>query len=210
MWSKLELSACWLLLFAHFAFGQFTDTLGLSDGFLSFNTSTFAVQLVKDSQTLYSLSTINGGFNFIPTDMMTDRANNGNYHLGDVTFRVRTVGSTAWISGDTSQKRVKLTASPVSGTTKAAANLAPTLPSGSLLNITRRWVVDDNLLELLIDVTNSQKEAVEIGSLGLPLEFNNVSNVLIYSPHKELIRYRFSQVVLLHKLMSYVRSLTHT
>lgn len=99
----------------------------------------------------------------------------GNYHLGDVTFRVRTVGSTAWISGDTSQNRVKLTASPVSGTTMAAANLAPTLPQGSLLNITRRWVVSDNILELAIDVTNSQKQAVEIGSLGLPLEFNNVS-----------------------------------
>ena len=27
---------------------------------------------------------------------------------------------------------------------------------------------------LLFDVTNSQKQAVEIGSLGAPLEFNNV------------------------------------
>ncbi|KAE9400942.1 hypothetical protein BT96DRAFT_956659 [Gymnopus androsaceus JB14] len=149
MWTTLEFIVCWLLLFVH---GQFNDTLGLSDGFISFNTSTFAVQLVKDSQTLYSLTTING----------------------DVTFRVRTVGSTAWISGDTSQNRVKLTASPVSGTTMAAANLAPTLPQGSLLNITRRWVVSDNILELVIDVTNSQKQAVEIGSLGLPLEFNNI------------------------------------
>jgi hypothetical protein len=170
MWSI----AFWLLLLVHSAIGQFTDVLGLSDGFLSFNTSTFAIQLVKDSQTLYSLTTINGGFNFAATDMMTDRANNGNYHLGDVTFRARTVGSTTWINGDTSQNRVKLTASPVSGTTIAAANLAPTLPQGSLLNITRRWVVDDGVLGLMIDVTNSQKSAVEIGSLGLPLEFNNI------------------------------------
>ncbi|KAJ3757211.1 hypothetical protein EV360DRAFT_95345 [Lentinula raphanica] len=151
-----------------------SNTLGLSDGFLSFNTSTFAVQLVKDSQTLYSLSTIDGGFNFIPSDMMSERANNGNYHLGDITFRARTVGSTAWTSGDTSTSRVKLTVSSVSGTTKAAANLAPTLPRNSLLNITRRWVVDDNVLQLLFDVTNSQTTAVEIGSLGAPLEFNNI------------------------------------
>ncbi|KIK71566.1 hypothetical protein GYMLUDRAFT_52628 [Collybiopsis luxurians FD-317 M1] len=173
MWSTLT---CWLLLLVHSArvLAQ-SDTLGLTDGFISFNTSTFAVQLVKDSQTLYSLTTVNGGFNFIPTDQMTARAGNQNYHLGDVTFRARTVGSTAWISGDTSTKRVKLTASSVSGTTKAAANLAPTLPSGSLLNITRRWVVDStNTLQLLFDVTNSQKTAVEIGALGAPLEFNNI------------------------------------
>ncbi|KAJ3840807.1 hypothetical protein EV361DRAFT_936418 [Lentinula raphanica] len=165
--------AYWLLILVHSTVSQ-SNTLGLSDGFLSFNTSTFAVQLVKDSQTLYSLSTIDGGFNFIPSDMMSERANNGNYHLGDITFRARTVGSTAWTSGDTSTSRVKLTASSVSGTTKAAANLAPTLPRNSLLNITRRWVVDDNVLQLLFDVTNSQTTAVEIGSLGAPLEFNNI------------------------------------
>src|ERR1700761_922912 len=106
MWSALT---CWLLLLVHSArvLAQ-SDTLGLTDGFISFNTSTFAVQLVKDSQTLYSLTTVNGGFNFIPTDQMTARAGNQNYHLGDITFRARTVGSTAWISGDTSTKRVKL------------------------------------------------------------------------------------------------------
>lgn len=173
MRSTFQHITCWLLLFAHSTFGQ-SNTLGLSDGFLSFNTSTFAVQLVKDSQTLYSLTTVDGGFNFIPSDMMADRANNGNYHLGDITFRARTVGSTAWTTGDTSTSRVKLTASSVSGNTQAAANLAPTLPRGSLLNITRQWVVDDNVLQLLFDVTNSQTSAVEIGSLGAPLEFNNV------------------------------------
>ncbi|KAJ4470925.1 hypothetical protein J3R30DRAFT_3299979 [Lentinula aciculospora] len=171
MKSTLQYLAFWLLLFVQSTFEQ---TLGLSDGFLSFNTSTFAVQLVKDSQTLYSLTTVDGGFNFIPTDMMSERANNGNYHLGDITFRARTVGSTAWTSGDTSTARVKLTPSSVLGTVQAAANLAPTLPRGSLLNITRRWIVDDNVLELLFDVTNSQTNAVEIGSLGAPLEFNNI------------------------------------
>ncbi|KAF9067275.1 hypothetical protein BDP27DRAFT_1383948 [Rhodocollybia butyracea] len=168
----LSTLACWLLLLVETAVAL-TDTLGLKDGFLSFNTPTFAVQLVKDSQTLYSLNTT-AGFNFIPTDQMTFRAANGNYHLGDITFRARTVGSTAWISGDTSQARAKVTALPVSGTTLAAANLAPTLPKGSLLNITRRWVVEDNVLQLLFDVTNSQTKAVEIGSLGADLEFNNI------------------------------------
>lgn len=153
-----------------------TGTLGLSHGFLSFNTSTFAVQLVKDSQTLYSLKprSVTTGFDFIPADQMTARQGNLNYHLGDITFRVRKVGSTPWVTGDSSAARVTVNPLPASGSTFAAADLSPTLPSDSLLNITRRWVFENNQLELLFDVQNSQSVAVEIGSLGAPLEFNNV------------------------------------
>ncbi|KAJ6606824.1 hypothetical protein B0H10DRAFT_2074531 [Mycena sp. CBHHK59/15] len=172
-----------LMLAVHTARGQ-SGTLGLSDGFLSFNTSAFSIQLVKDSQILYSLKPAGSSFDFIPTDMhvcpslkrkmMTSRQSNGNYHLGDVTFRARKVGSTAWISGDTSTARKNLVVGPASGSTLASANLAPTLPSSSLLNITRRWVSDSSGIQLLFDVTNSQAVAVEIGALGAPLEFNNI------------------------------------
>ncbi|KAK6969014.1 hypothetical protein R3P38DRAFT_2401545, partial [Favolaschia claudopus] len=149
-----------------------SGTLGLADGFSTFNTSKFNVQLVKDSQTLYSLTPAGSSFNFIPTDMMTSRQANGNYHLGE--SRSRKVGSTAWVSGDSSTSRKKLTPATVSGSTLAAANLAPTLPTTSLLNITRRWVSVSSGVQLLFDVTNSQTTAVEIGSLGAPLEFNNI------------------------------------
>ncbi|KAG6820154.1 hypothetical protein H0H93_004736 [Arthromyces matolae] len=148
--------------------------LNLSDGFLNFTTPAFSVALVKDSQTLYSLRPAGSTFDFIPGDMMSKRSSNGQYHLGDLTFRARKVGSTAWISGDTSTTRKKLTALSASGGTLAAANLSPTLPSSSLLNVTRRWVVQNNVLQLLFDVTNSQTTAVEIGALGMPLEFNNI------------------------------------
>ncbi|KAF8192016.1 hypothetical protein K438DRAFT_1970376 [Mycena galopus ATCC 62051] len=151
-----------------------SGTLGLADGFLSFNTNVFAMELVKDSQTLYSLSPTGSTFDFIPTDMMTERDNNGNYHLGDITFMARKVGTTAWISGDSSTARKKLTAEAASGSTLAAANLSPTLPATSLLNITRRWVSNTEGIQLLFDVTNSQTMAVEIGALGAPLEFNNI------------------------------------
>ncbi|KAA1478083.1 hypothetical protein DENSPDRAFT_657361 [Dentipellis sp. KUC8613] len=151
-------------------------TLGLSDGFLTFNTSTFAVQLVKDSQTLYSLKPQNeaNGFDFIPYDVMSQRQYNGNYHLGDITFRARVAGTTAWISGDSSAARKNVTALPASGNTLGAANLGPTLPANSLLNITRRWVLEDGQLQLLFDVANAQNQSVEIGALGAPLEFNNI------------------------------------
>ncbi|KAL4250271.1 Protein of unknown function DUF5695 [Abortiporus biennis] len=153
-----------------------TATLGLADGFVSFNTPSFSVQLVKDSQTLYSLKPGNGSgtFDFIPADMMSQRQYNGNVHLGDISFRARVVGSTSWISGDSFSSRKAVTPLPISGSTLAAANLAPTIPSNSLLNITRRWVVQNGTLELLFDVTNSQKTSVEIGALGAPLEFNNI------------------------------------
>ncbi|KDR85499.1 hypothetical protein GALMADRAFT_218596 [Galerina marginata CBS 339.88] len=152
-----------------------TNTLGLGDGFISFNTSTFSVQLVKDSQTLYSLKPLsNANFDFIPADKMSERQSNGNYHLGDITFRVRKVGSTAWLSGDTSTSRKPVTALHVSGTVLAAANLSSTLPSNSLLTITRQWVFDEDQLQLLFVVKNSQTVPVEIGALGMPLEFNNI------------------------------------
>ncbi|KAF7329825.1 hypothetical protein MKEN_00245900 [Mycena kentingensis (nom. inval.)] len=169
-WSTI---ATLLLLGAHTVRAQ-NGTLGLSDGFVTFNTSIFNVQLVRDSQTLYSLTPKGSTFNFIPTDQMTARANNLNYHLGDLTFRARRVGTTAWISGDTTSARRKLTPNAVSGTTLASASLAPTLPTSSLLTITRRWVSDANGIQLLFDVTNSQTTAVEIGALGAPLEFNNI------------------------------------
>ena len=157
-----------------------TPTLGLQDGFLTFDTPSFSVELVKDSQTLFSLKTKGNftAFDFIPGDVMSQRQYNGNYHLGDLTFRARVVGASSWSSGDTSAQRKNVTALPVSGSTLAAANLAPTLPTGSLLNITRRWVLEDDELQLLFDVTNSQSKAVEVGSLGAPLEFNNVSKLV--------------------------------
>lgn len=152
--------------------------LGLPDGFLSLTTPTFSVQLVKDSQTLYSLKPQSSTFDFIPGDKMTARQSNGQYHLGDITFRARKVGSTAWVSGDSATARRTVTPLTATGSTLAAANLAPTLPSTSLLSITRRWVLQNNVLQLLFDVTNSQTTAVEIGALGIPLEFNNVNRSL--------------------------------
>ena len=113
-----------------------------------------------------------------PYDVMSKRDSDGQYHLGDVTFRARIAGSSTWISGDTAQARKKIQAIVASGNTLAAADLSPTLPSNSLINVIRRWVVSDGHLQMLLDVTNNQDSAVEIGSLGAPLEFNNASFVL--------------------------------
>jgi hypothetical protein len=168
------------LLLSPLVAGQ--DTLGLSDGFLNFTSPDFKIALVKDSQTLFSLkpaspSSLSPSFDFLPSDVMSERAANGNYHLGDIYFRARIAGTSAWTTGDSSAARKKVTATAVSGSTLAAANLAPTLPTSSLLNITRRWVLENNKLQLLFDITNSQTQSVEIGALGAPLEFNNVGSL---------------------------------
>ncbi|KAH8105026.1 hypothetical protein DFH11DRAFT_1864351 [Phellopilus nigrolimitatus] len=154
-------------------------TLGLSDGFITFATPSLSLSIVKDSQTAYSLrpNGESGSFDFIPYDVMSKRDSDGQYHLGDVTFRARLVGSSAWVSSDSSQAREKVNTLSVSGSTLAAADLSPTLPSGSLLNVTRLWALSDGHLQLLFNVTNAQSSAVEIGSLGMPLEFNNASKI---------------------------------
>ncbi len=164
-----------LLALAYGATAQ-SDTLGLSNGVSSFNTPTFTLALIDDSQTAYSLRPHNStdSFDFIPYDVMSKRDSDGQYNLGDVTFRARIVRTPAWLSGDSSESRAKVTALPAIGTTIAAADLSPTLPDNTLLNITRRWVVTGNNLQLLFDVSNFQASPIEIGALGAPLEFNNV------------------------------------
>lgn len=157
-------------------------TLGLDDGFKNFTTPDFAFSIVSDSQTAYSLRPISetNDFDFIPYDEMSKRDSDGQYHLGDISFRARTVGSSAWQAGDSSTARKVLTALNITdANTLAAADLDPTLPSTSLLNITRRWVLNDGHLQLLFEVANRQETSVEIGSLGAALEFNNVRACII-------------------------------
>ena len=164
------------------------DVLGLADGFATFNTPSFSFSIVKDSQIAYSLrpNDETSTFDFLPYDVMSKRDANGQHHLGDITFRARVANTSAWQDIDSSTARSNVVALPVTGNTLAAANLAPTLPSNSLLNITRRWVVTDDHLQLLFDVENSQSSPVEIGSLGAPLEFNNVGLKVPSFPRRRL------------------------
>ncbi len=57
------------------------DTLGIKDGFTTFNTGTFIMKFVKDSQTLYSLTPAGSSFDFMPSDYMAQRADNGQNHV---------------------------------------------------------------------------------------------------------------------------------
>ncbi|KAF8711946.1 hypothetical protein RHS03_01649, partial [Rhizoctonia solani] len=161
------------------AVGQRTPTLGLSGGYLDLNIgSTAGVQLVKDSQVLASFKPSSAGaFDFAPFDKLSQRQYNGNYHTGDIVLRVRQVGASAWVSGDSAAARQAVTVLPVSGSVLASADLTPTLPTSvtSLLTVTRSWERSSTgVLGLRFTLKNQASTAVELGSLEFPIAFNSI------------------------------------
>ena len=61
-----------------------------------------------------------------------------------------------------------------SGETVAAADLTPSLPADTPLQVIRSWVVTDGHLGLRFTLKNTANESVQIGALGIPVIFNNI------------------------------------
>ncbi|KAF9766619.1 hypothetical protein IL306_000941 [Fusarium sp. DS 682] len=160
-----------LALLVPFVQGQ-KDNLGLENGYIEIKTDNFQARLVRDAQVLASLTSADDTFDFLPFDRIDVRAQNGQYHWGDITYRYRKQSGSAWTSGDSAQKR-----QPVkqirTGNDLAASNLGPTLPDGPL-NITREWLDIDGDLGLRFTLTNGGDDTIELGSLGFPAEFNSI------------------------------------
>ena len=167
---KLGISSA-ALVFAIGVYAQ-NDTLGLANGYTTLSTANFDLKLVKDSQILASLKPSGDDFDFLPFDFISYRAGNGQYHNGDITYRYRQSGATRWLSGDSSQTRAKV--SNMTSNALAAANLSPTLPTGSPIQVTRKWIDVDGDLGLSFTLTNKGNTIVELGSVGFPTEFNSI------------------------------------
>ena len=149
----------------------------LEQGVANYNTPEFRLTLVRSSQTVAALKPKGAdGFDFTPGDLLNERSQNGYFHLGDITLRLRTEGSAEWKNYSTASARKPVTALPTSTNVLAAADLAPTLPADVPLRITRTWEVDDGKLVLRFALTNTSRKAVQIGALGIPMIFNNVLN----------------------------------
>ncbi len=149
----------------------------LALGVANYDTRDFTLTLVRSSQTVAALKPKGAeGFDFTPGDLLTERSQNGYFHLGDITLRLRTEGSTDWKNYSTAAARKPVTALPTSANVMAAADLAPTLPADFPLRITRTWAVDEGKLVLRFALTNASTKAIQIGALGLPMIFNNVLN----------------------------------
>jgi hypothetical protein len=147
----------------------------LDQGLVTLNTPQFTLRLVRSSQTVAALLPKGGnGFDFTPGDLLTARSRNGFYHLGDLDLRLRTQPSGPWQDFSTALDRHPVTALPAAGDTLASADLAPTLPADIPLHIVRTWGLSRGQLVLSFTLTNRTRQPVEIGSLGIPMIFNNI------------------------------------
>lgn len=152
-----------------------TSTLGLENGTRYLDTPDYSLRLGKSSGVAIGLLPKGGnGFDFTPSDWLTRRSSDGFVHLGDLTLRVRPLGSGEWKEYRTYAKRAPVRPLRAEGATLSADDLGPTLPADCPLRVVRRWAVRDGRLTLEFDVTNLGSKSVEIGALGIPMPFNNI------------------------------------
>lgn len=149
----------------------------LSDGTMSLETPELELSLVRSSQTVAALHpTLDKSFDFTPGDLLVQRSRDGYYHLGDIDLRLREGTSGDWKSYSTALARTPVTGLPVSGNILASADLSPTLPADIPVQITRSWEIEDGKLVLRFALKNKTSQPVQIGSLGIPMVFDNVLN----------------------------------
>ncbi|MFL6301971.1 MAG: DUF5695 domain-containing protein [Candidatus Sulfotelmatobacter sp.] len=137
----------------------------------------FKLILVKSSQTVAALNPKGAGdFDFTPGDLLVERSQNGYFHLGDITFRLRAGNSGAWKNYSSAATRTPVDVLPASRGELAAADLSPAFPADFPLQVTRVWALDAGKLVLRFTLKNRSSESIEIGGLGIPMVFNNVLN----------------------------------
>jgi len=152
------------------------STLGLDKGYLNFDIPGFHLKLVKASQTVAALEPATDTvFDFTPGERLALRSSDGMFHLGDIDLRLRFKGAAGWQKYSTVTKRAEVTAlTGADANTLAAADLSNTLPADIPLHIERYWKQADGHLLLLFKLKNTSQQVVEIGSLGIPMIFNNI------------------------------------
>jgi Family of unknown function (DUF5695) len=149
----------------------------LAQGTMQFDTPDFILTLVQSSQTVAALAPKGSGdFDFTPGDLLIARSQNGYFHLGDITLRLRAGDSGDWKNYSTATARQPVIAIPKPEGALAAADLALTLPQDIPLQVLRTWAIDSSKLVMSFTLKNKSTNAVEIGALGIPMIFNNVLN----------------------------------
>ena len=179
---KASLACLCLFILPMMAWAQTTSVtsaapspLGLEGGVTTIDTPDFTLKLVSASQTVASLEPKGAnGFDFTPADWLQKRTQNGYYHLGDLTLRVRKGSSGPWQDISTAAARHPVRPLPISRRALAAADLTPTLPADCPLHITRVWALEGSRLALRFTLQNTGTDPVEIGALGIPMVFNNI------------------------------------
>lgn len=152
------------LLLSTFAYAQTDFAIPNFNG--SFATGSGVLQALR--------ITSDSGFNFSPSDVFYPRKNASQYHTGDLTFQYRTSDSSDWVTADTSHIRSNGTTSDQTGSL-LSTDLNQVLPNlSNSLQVQRRWLNIDDDLGLEFTISNDGSEAIELGSLGMPIEMNNI------------------------------------
>jgi len=153
---------------------EIVPTLGLEQGVSSLDSPLIELDLVSASQTAAGLRPKGaGGFDFTPSDWLERRNGDGFYHLGDLNLRLRRVVGD-WHDYSTAAARRPVEALDAAAPVLAAADLAATLPDDIPLQVRRYWEVADGQLALRFELHNPGDDLIEIGSLGIPMVFNNI------------------------------------
>lgn len=155
--------------------GKRPSTLGIEQGELQLQSSAFNFKLLKSSQSLSSLSPKTDlAFDYSPVKFLQKRSSDGLYQLGDINLRLRTGNTGEWKKYSTAIKRAAVDALPVKGNVLAAANLAKTMPADLPLKVTRFWELENGDLVLRFEIENTAGQNIELGSVGVPMIFNNI------------------------------------
>ena len=143
------------------ALGKKPSTLGLENGFSTYNAGSFNLKLVKSSQTVAGLQPkMVKDFDFVPSDSLKVRSSDGLYHLGDINLKLRNVGEEAWKSYSTAAKRSPVKNIVSGKNVLAAADLAATLPADIPLQVKRTWEMLNGKLVLRFELKNKTDKNV--------------------------------------------------
>ncbi|WP_199560220.1 DUF5695 domain-containing protein [Sphingomonas psychrotolerans] len=139
-----------------------------------YKVGSFEVALRSDTQTLARLSpAAEPAFSFVPTAREPERAGDGYNHIGDLNLRVRAPGG-EWRDFASAHARKPIRLLPKSGKVIAAADITASMGADAPFKVERRWVDEAGLLGLRFRITNSSKQPLEIGALGMPMVFDNI------------------------------------
>ncbi len=128
--------------------------------------------LLPGNQVVAGLSPKGSAFNFTPGDRLEQRLAPKFYNLGDVSLRVRTVGTTEWKSYTSANKLADIKAIPP-GTALVAADITPSLGRDCPVRVERRWVLAGKHLALRFKLKNMANVPVQLGAFGAAMVFNN-------------------------------------
>ncbi|KAK5117865.1 hypothetical protein LTR85_008639 [Meristemomyces frigidus] len=141
---------------------------------VNFSITNFAGTFAAGSGVLESLRPAsNPTFDFSPSDVFSFRDGPVQYHTGDLTFRYRRAGANTWKDADTATLRANVTSSEQESLLSSA--LGSTLRNlDPVLNVSRTWSQKDGDITLSFTIQNTGTGGIELGSLGIPIEFNNI------------------------------------